>query len=228
MGSLVEQWSGDLDAFGHHVRDPHMLFLDRHLSSCDARHVEEIFHEAGQVTDLAFDDLTLPLQSAAAAKLHQLQRRQNRRQRIPELVPEHREELILGAVGGFRLLPGPLLTLTKLDIPGFKGLPVRDVPRDLRRADDRAFGVPNRRNGQRDVEKTSVLAHPHGLEMLDVFTPNDSREDVLLFTNPLRRYEHRNRLPDGLVRRVSKDPLSPFVPRQDHALQRLADDRVIG
>ena len=105
---------------------------------------------------------------------------------------EHGEKLILGAIGGFRLLPGPLLTLTKLNITGFEGLPLRDVPRDGRRADDRPFDVSNRRNGQGDVDRASVLAHTHRLEMLDVFPPNDALENVLLFTKPLRRYERRN------------------------------------
>lgn len=33
MCSLIEEWTGDLDAFGHEVRHTDMSFLDRHLSS---------------------------------------------------------------------------------------------------------------------------------------------------------------------------------------------------
>ena len=39
----------------------------------------------------------------------------------------------------------------------------------------------------------------HRLEMLDAFTANNSLEDVLLFTKPIRRDEHGNRLPDSFL-----------------------------
>ena len=49
---------------------------------------------------LPLDHRALPLGRVAAAKLHQLQRRQDRRQRVAKLVTEHREELVLRAVRG--------------------------------------------------------------------------------------------------------------------------------
>ena len=72
------------------------------------------------------------------------------------------------------------------------------------------------------------LDDPHRLEMLDAFTANDSLEDLAPLHRALGRDEHGNRLPDSLLRRVSKQPLSPVVPRQNDALQRLADDGVVG
>ena len=36
-----------------------------------------------------------------AAKLHQLQGRENRRQRVAQLVPEHRQEFVLGPIRRF-------------------------------------------------------------------------------------------------------------------------------
>ena len=50
---------------------------------------------------LALDDVALALAGLDAAQLQQLQRREDRRQRVPQLVAQHREELVLGAVGGF-------------------------------------------------------------------------------------------------------------------------------
>src|SRR4030095_5118239 len=63
--------------------------------------------------------------------------------------------------------------------------------------------------------------------MLDALTANDSREDLLLLILTFGWNEYRDRLPDGLVGAVAKQTLSAFVPRQDDALQRLADDGVL-
>ena len=66
-----------------------------------------------EVVDLALDDGALALGSFAAAQPHQLQRGEDRRERVAQLVPEHREELVLRAVRRLRglaqrvhLLPG--------------------------------------------------------------------------------------------------------------------------
>ena len=53
---------------------------------------------------LPIDDGPFALGAGVAAQRHQLQRRQDRRQRVPQLVAEHRQELVLGAAG--RLLGG--------------------------------------------------------------------------------------------------------------------------
>ncbi len=59
--------------------------------------------------DLALDDLALADRALVAPQLQQLNGRANRRQRISQLVAEHRQELVLGATGGFRVGPrGPL------------------------------------------------------------------------------------------------------------------------
>ena len=65
----------------------------------DARDVEQVVDQADQMLDLALDDRRAPrLAGLDAAQSHQLQRRQDRRQRIAQLVTEHREELVLRAV----------------------------------------------------------------------------------------------------------------------------------
>ena len=73
------------------------------LAARQPRDVEQVVHQPRHVRDLALEDLALTLQRGAAAQLHQLEGRQRRRQRIAQLVAEHRQEPILGAAGLLRL-----------------------------------------------------------------------------------------------------------------------------
>ena len=93
---------------------------------------------------------------AVAAQLHQLQRGDDRRQRVAQLVAEHREELVLGAVralGGapeiFELLPRPHL--------------IGDVGGDDEHARDLAVGATKRRVDEVEVVgfRSPVLALEH-------------------------------------------------------------------
>ena len=65
---------------------------------------------ADQVLDLALDDAALALGGVHAAQPQQLQRREDRRERVAQLVAEHRQELVLGAVGGFGRSRSPLIS----------------------------------------------------------------------------------------------------------------------
>jgi hypothetical protein len=141
---VIEQRGGDLDGFRHQFRNVDQLLLEFDLASGNPGHVEEVVDQACQVTDLALDDRALPFQSTPATELHQLQGGQNRRQRIPQLVAKHGQELVFGPIGGFRRLPGELLAFAKLAVPGLETLAVRDVARHFRGTDDRTSGVPNR------------------------------------------------------------------------------------
>ena len=64
--------------------------------------------------DLALDDHALALDDRDAAQPHQVQRRRDRRQGVAQLVPEHGEELVLGAVGGLRRVAQLLLDRARL------------------------------------------------------------------------------------------------------------------
>ena len=70
---------------------------------------------------------------SGAAQLHQLQRRQDRRQRIAQLVPEHREELVLRAVGGLGGLTQLVDLLARAHLLG-----------DVRGDDEDALDLPRR------------------------------------------------------------------------------------
>ena len=71
------------------------------LAARDARDVEQVVDQARQVPHLALDDRALAFAGVDAAQAHQLQRGQDRRQRVAQLVAEHGQELVLGAVGVF-------------------------------------------------------------------------------------------------------------------------------
>ena len=88
---------------------------------------------------------------AVAPQLHQLQRRENRRQRVAQLVSEHRHELVLGAVrrlGGFEQLAALALDARAFDrLPA----PARDVAHDrdfVRQPHPRLGGVDGHRRHQ--------------------------------------------------------------------------------
>ncbi len=78
-----------------------------HLSARDARHVEQVLDEADQVPRLPLDDPPLLLGGVDAAQAQQLERREDRRERIAQLVAEHRQEFVLGATGDLRVAPRP-------------------------------------------------------------------------------------------------------------------------
>ena len=99
-------------------------------------------------------------------------------ERVPELVGEHGQELVLPAVG---LLP-----------LGLDELLLRDVAADLRGPDDAARGVPDRRDGERDVDDGPVLPPPPGLVVVDLLAPADPAQDLRHVLDQLGRHEHRD------------------------------------
>ncbi len=103
-----------------------------------------------------------------------------------------------------------------------------DVTRDLGSADDVPRTVPDRRDRDRQVQPPAVLGQAHGLEWQDGLAVEDVGEDVHLFFAPIRRNEHLHRLAENLFRGVSEQVAGSPVPRRDPAVERLADDRVVG
>ena len=88
--------------------------------------------------------------------------------------------------------------------------------------------VAERGDGQGDVEPAAVLGHPHRLEVLDPLPAAEPRQDLALL---VRRSGGMIRVigwPTASSARVAEEPLGPGVPRADDAVERLADDRVVG
>src|SRR5689334_5763111 len=63
--------------------------------------------------------------------------------------------------------------------------------------------------------------------MLDPIATPQSREDLGLLAQAVRRDEDGDGVADGFGGAVAEDPLGPLVPSADDALERLADDRVV-
>ncbi len=107
-------------------------------------------------------------------------------------------------------------------------LPLGDVPRDLRRAGDPAGLVLDRRDRQRHVDASAVLGQAHRLEMVRPQPRSQPLEDPGQVIAAIRRYQARDRPTDDLRLLVAVHPLGPVVPGDDRAVERLADDRVVG
>ena len=99
---LFEQRAGHLDRFRDHLGHLDDLGLELDAAAGDAGDVEQVVDQPREMVHLALDDGAFALRTRLAAQLHQLQRREDRRQRIAQLVSEHRQELVLRAVGTLR------------------------------------------------------------------------------------------------------------------------------
>ena len=100
---LLEQVARHLDRLGGDVGQVDDLAPQLDLAARDLRDVEQIVDQAGQVVDLPLDHLLLARDRALALVPHQPERGDDRRQRIAQLVAEHREELVLGAARRLQL-----------------------------------------------------------------------------------------------------------------------------
>src|SRR5207245_4626316 len=94
----------------------------------------------------------------------------------------------------------------------------------LRDPDNLPGLILDRRNGQGDVHYLSAFPSPHSLKVLDLPLPTAQPvNDDGLFVNVGWGYQQRDRLPQGLLRGVSKEALGPSVPTDDGALERFPD-----
>jgi hypothetical protein len=79
----------------------------------DAAHVEEVIDQAREMADLLADDAAgvHGARLLGADDVEHVDGAGNDFERVAQLVPEHREELVLGAVGGLRILARRVLAL---------------------------------------------------------------------------------------------------------------------
>ena len=103
-----------------------------------------------------------------------------------------------------------------------------DVAREGRGSDDAARLVPDRGHRDRDVDPAPVLGHALGVDLADGLTRAHAGEQAAGSTATLRRYEHRDRGAQRLLRRIAVQPLRGRVPIRDQAVEREADDRILG
>ena len=108
-----------------------------------------------------------------------------------------------------------------------RSLRLRHVARDLRRADDAAGRVPDRRHRQRDDGLRPVLAAAHGLEVVDRFTAPNPTQHLVFFALPIRGKDDSDGLSDDFFGGVAEQPFGAAIPRRDRARDVLADDGVV-
>ena len=103
-----------------------------------------------------------------------------------------------------------------------------DIARDFGCADDFAPRVLERRDGQRDVEKTPVLAHAHGLIGSNMVTSPNAGEDFRLFVLAIRWNQNADRPAYGFLCFIPEQAFCAPVPGLNDPEGVLADDRVVG
>ena len=73
------------------------------------------------------------------------------------------------------------------------------VANNFRCADDFALGVSERRNGQRNVNQTPMLALPNGFIMVDALAASDTLNDRIFLFLVIGWNQSRNRLADDFL-----------------------------
>jgi hypothetical protein len=176
--------------------------------------------EVDQEVDLALDDRQLVVRPPVVAQLDQLQRRDDRRERVAQLVAEHREELVLDAVGLLGGDAGGALVLAALALG--------EVAGDLGEPDELAATVAH--GGDHDVrpELAAVLADAPAL-VLEPAIAEGFLELVfaLAGADVVLRIEHGEVTADDLVAGVALGALGAEVPGRHVSARVEQEDRVI-
>ncbi len=211
----LDQRTTRFHAVLHNRRQVDSLLAQRDLAAGDPRHFEQVVHQAHHVADLAVHHVadTFADWVVLAGQSQNMEGIANRCERVSQLVGEDGKELVLAAID---------ITQCKLSL-----FALRDVARDLRGADDRPRGVPNRRDRQGNIDEPAIFRDPHRLEVVDMLTAAQAFQEAALLGVPLRWNQQRDRLANGFLSRVPEKALGTAIPGEDVAVERLADDRVI-
>ena len=105
--------------------------------------------------------------------------------------------------------------------------PIGDVPCKLRRADDHAGRVLDRRRRDRDLQQTPGLGPSHGLEIIHALAAPNPAQDLVLLVLAIVWNQPLDGGPHHLLGRVSENAFGTSVPGFDDAVQIPADDGVV-
>ena len=125
MPSGFDQWAADLDRAANRGRELDSLLPQLDLVLRDACHVEQVVHESDHLPDLALHHLDglAERRRVGLCPAQDLQAVADRRERVPELMGEQRQEVCLPPVGFLQLLLGALLVV---DV-GIRADPLHDA-----------------------------------------------------------------------------------------------------
>ncbi len=135
MLSLIDDWLHHFDGVADHRGGVEEFLVELNLALGHAGNVQQVVDEVGEGSDLPRGDVPAPFEVFLRAReTGDFDGVLDRRERVPEFVGEHRQELVLPAVGVGKLgrilfSPGPCL-LGILAEPlafRFKPLPLGDV-----------------------------------------------------------------------------------------------------
>ena len=101
VAPFLDERAAGFDGAIHHRRQLDPLLAEFDLASGDAGHVQQVIDQPGHLVYLPVDHLRGPLQFRYRRTLgtKDLHRIADRGQRVAELVGQHRQELVLAAVG---------------------------------------------------------------------------------------------------------------------------------
>ena len=197
VSSRLEHRPAGVDGRAHDGREIQRFALDIDQPPRDARDFQQIVHEANEVADLALHDGRHPRGNGVleAAQFEELQTRQQRRQRIAQLVSERREELVLALIGETQRFLG--------------ARPVLEVPADLVLALARTKGRADRAEERGHTERA--------LEQRHVAEGPDSFVELGGISAAARQDEHRKIGPRRLGSRGARAgtcwaPTPPLLP----------------
>ena len=110
----------------------------------------------------------------------------------------------------------------------FRPLAPGNVAGNLRRPNNRALAVLNRRNRHRDLNCRAIFANPDSFEIIQPLPAANSRQNGGFLIREVGRQQHSHGPAHRLGRRIAKQPLGARIPRGDCSVQALANDRVTG
>ncbi len=207
MPRRVGQRAARLDRALDRSIDLDRLLAQRDLAAADPADVEQVVDQPRQLGQLPVDDAARPFVRGIAVRLdaHQVERIADRRQRIAQLVPEHREKFVHLA----------LALLQRHD-----AFALGHVAGHFGKAAQLAVGIEQRRDDDVGPERRPVLAQAPAF----VLEAADARGDFQLHLREfgvdcLLRVEARKMFADDFLGLVALDGFGPLVPGRDPALR---------
>ncbi|MGA2594043.1 MAG: hypothetical protein ABSH32_29420 [Bryobacteraceae bacterium] len=110
----------------------------------------------------------------------------------------------------------------------FRKLPLRDIARNLRCANDFAVRIEYGRDSQRYLQELAILGAPYGFVVVHAPALSDLVKDSKHFVAAAGGRKNRYGLANGFLGGVAKNSFCRFIPGGNDAIEIFADDGVVG